>query len=150
MITDHPNAEQILTMTAGFVTAFDAAQAAYALTHEGSYFQGIYICDGKPNGATTVATDTNRKPSDQEASWKDFDSKLFPNNLKVPYQASCNVQSSPRGKGYELVLEVWYAGLDPDQFGNSGDHWRFRHYYGPDTPSGNLYVWHITPEDTGP
>ena len=88
MITDHPNHEQIATMTASFVAAFDASQAAYALTHEGAYFQGIYICDGKPNGATTVATDTNRKPSDQAASWKDFDNHLFPNNLKVPYQAS--------------------------------------------------------------
>ena len=144
-IIDHPSYAKIVTLTSSFVEQVITAQADYFIVN-GHFFQGIRLVPGEPNGTDNVGADATKKPTDQADTWNDFAPLVFKNNLKIPFQVRINTSADTLGYGWEMVIEVWKDGLGPDQFGNYGDNWRYRHYEGPVTPSGHLDVWFIVPE----
>ena len=145
---DHPQYAHIEAMTESFVSAISSAEADFYITH-GYYFQGWPIPDGTPDGTEDLAIDNTAKPFSQAESWKDFQSHLFKNNTQIPFRMQIQVLNSKRGYGWRLIIEVWYPGLDPDEYGNYGDHWVFIHDESyEDRPDYQVWDnWYITDEE---
>lgn len=126
----HPRYAQIVSKIDALMASIDAAEAAYFSVND-KYFQGILAPNFAVDGMTDVAVNWAVKPSDQLESWKEFAPTIFRNNTKVPFQIKIDVYQSQQGWGYFVTIEVWYDGLGPDQFGNYGSHWVYRHHVGP-------------------
>ena len=146
-IINHPSYARIVTLTQSFVDSVSAKQADFFIAN-GRYFQGINLVDGQPDGETDINMDATKKPTDQLESWSDFDSKVFKNNIKIPFNVKVNIYESPAGWGWELIIEVWKADLGPDAYGNDGDHWIYRHHEGPAPKGGIFDTWYIDPDPT--
>jgi len=135
-IQDHAKYTRLMNIIANLITKIGAKQAGY-FTAKSKFFQGLKIPVGNCDGDTDVLIDSSLHPPDQEESWNDFDSVTFTTNTKIPVNITLDVYDAPLGWSWVLTIDLWYAGLDPDEYGQTGDHWRYRHYEGTEL----LGIW---------
>ena len=148
-ITDLPSYPRIASLLYNYIISMDVAQADYFAANT-KYFQGLGLVSGMPDGVTNVKADTTMKPSDQEVSWRDLDSKVFAASLALPVNIEMDVYDSPGvGWGYTITFEFWHDGLGPDAYGNEGNHWVYVYHVGPNPPeTGAIYDdWFIQPDE---
>jgi len=149
LITEHPAYSLVMTKVNNFITVMTEAQARYFLEH-GRFFQGLALVNGTPDGVTELSAEVTRKPSDQNETWADLDSQLFKQNLKVPFQVTCNTHRFPTCHVWSANFEIWYMDAPlTDIYGESGNHIMYRHYDGDIQPSGNFGVWYVVPNYQG-
>jgi hypothetical protein len=143
-ITDLPSYPRIANLLDNYITSIDVAQVDYYAAND-KYFQGLDLASGQPDGVTNVTFDTTKKPSDQEASWLDFDPRVFAASIALPVNIKMDVYESELGPGYTITFEFWRDGLSPDAYGNEGNHWVYKYHVGPDPiPAGAIYnEWFI-------
>ena len=137
----HPRYAVIDTLVKALITKVSIAEATYFAANQ-AYFQGIVTPSSPTDGLTDATANWAVTPHDQVASWKDFDPSTFKTNFKIPFQIRIDVYESPIGWGWALTIEVWKSGLGPDEFGNDGNHWVYRHHEGPEN-YGLCDVWFI-------
>jgi len=144
---DHPAYAKITTFTASIVGTIRTYQAQFFVTN-GRYFQGLWLLGptATPDGTTDETVINTSMPSDFPFTWKDFVPTIFKNTLKIPVNIRIDVYEAPNGWGWIFRADVWKAGLDPDAYGNYGDHWVYQHNEGPDDWGGPLDIWFIQPE----
>lgn len=85
-------------------------QEAYALNHNGRYWQGIITPTVPPDDGATVAADWTKKPTDQATHWLDVftGANALPANL--PAQIAVDVYDGPLGTGWTITLRGTKAG----------------------------------------
>ena len=138
-ITDLRSYPRIANLLDNYITSLDVAQVDYYAANN-KYFQGLDLASGQPDGVTNVTFDTTTKPSDQEASWLDFDPRVFAASIALPVNIKIHVNSL----GYTLIFEFWRDGLSPDAFGNEGNHWVYVYHVGPNPIPYAIYdEWYI-------
>jgi hypothetical protein len=142
----HPRYAVVETLVQALITKVRIAEATY-FTANHKYFQGIITPSTPQDGMTDATPNWAVKPTDQIESWKDFDSTTFKTQFKIPFQIRIDVYESPAGWGWILTIDVWKAGLGPDQFGTDGIHWKYQHHEGPEVLSGPWDTWFILPEE---
>lgn len=170
MIQDHPKYAVLMTAIATLIDRIKTQQAAFTDTFMVEYppphdyelgeqmiphdhdirtvqvkqrhFQGVKIPTTNCDGVTSIEIDVTRKPTDQVETWSDFDSTTFKSKTKIPYNITIDHYSTPEGLGWILTIEIWYAGLDPDEFGHTGNHWIYRHREGT-IVDGLFDVWRV-------
>lgn len=145
--TTHPRYAIIQTIIDSLIEKVRTAQANYFLVNN-RYFQGLITPENPLDGLENISVSWLRKPIDQEASWYVFDPTTFKAKFDIPFQIRIDTYQSPRGHGWILVIDVWRSGLGVDDFGNSGDHWSYRHHEGPDSSVwGILDKWFVVVEE---
>ena len=146
-ITDLPSYPRIANLLDNYIISLDVAQVDYFAANK-KYFQGVELVSGQPDGVTNVTSDPTKKPSDQEASWLDFDPRVFAASIALPVNIKINVYQSQLEWGYTLIFEFWRDGLSPDASGNVGNHWVYMYHVGPDPISYAHYdEWFIMNDD---
>ena len=145
-ITDHPNIQNLETLTGAIFNAVESKQAEFAIANAGELFQGSSLFDTeviKPDGVTSISVDVDRTPSDKGTSWKNFDGTNFPKNLKLPVNGKIHIHDEPDGWAFTIIIEFWYDGIGPDQAGNDGSHWVKSYYKKIGGPIGTVTDWYI-------
>jgi hypothetical protein len=130
-MTEHPRYAVIDTLVKSLITKVRLAQAAYFTANQ-AYFQGIITPAAPQDGLVDATPNWAVAPTDQVASWKDFDPSTFKTNFKIPFQIAILVYSGSEGWGWLLMIDVWKSGLGPDERGHIGSHWYYQHYEGPE------------------
>ena len=142
-IENHPNYTTIQTFVKNTTLLIQNEQAKFFTKHK-HYFQGLKIpATGKLDGIEEIQIQYGLKPDDQPYSWNDFDSKSFKVNIKFPVHVSIDVYTSSQGPGWILKFEFWYEEIDPDGYGNKGNHWFYQHNEGPLKRPGIWDEWFI-------
>jgi hypothetical protein len=140
---NHPNWSNINTFTASIVQSISNSQAEFYAVN-GRYFQGKWLLgDQQVDGTADVSVDNATSPSDFGFTWKDFNPVVFKNNLKIPVNVKIDVYESPDGWGWTLRAEAYVDGLDPDQYGNYGNHWVYIHHEGPKEADEIFDEWYV-------
>lgn len=139
-IQQHPNYAKLTTHVETLVSLIKARQAEYFVA-KGRYFQGLRIPSlGKQDGTGAGALlDVGKHPSDQEDSWNSFASGNFKTTSKLPFHLEIQAYAGPAGHGWILTIHLWKTGIDPDLYGNTGDHWTYRHHEGPEMPLSGIW-----------
>lgn len=146
-IIDHENFPIINTFTDDLVKTITNLQAAYFAQNQ-FYFQGIRIpATGNLDGITKGEINPALKPTDRDDSWLDFSSKDFAVGTKYPVHIQVDVYQSEDGHGWILIIDFYKEGIGPDKYGNSGEHWMYKHNEGPEGFSGIWSDWFIVPEE---
>jgi len=145
---DHPYHGQITSFTASIKGTVNGLEQAY-FVREGEYFQGLWILGDIGNavdGTVEIPTVNTRKNNDQNASWSDFGPALYKPGLTAPINYRTDRDVTPAGEhGYYLILEFYYDGLGPDDYGNDGNHWMHIHH-GGEAPANPFLIyddWYI-------
>jgi len=147
--SDHPFYNNLMTTTLQTMSDIDVAQTAYMAAHGGKPFQGILTPATPLDGTGVGDMDTSLKPTDETDDWNDFAPVLFPQNKKLPYQIKSDIYELPDNSwGYIITTKIYYAGLDPDAYGNMGDCWIYRHHVGLGIVDGVFDEYHILTEVT--
>jgi len=142
---DHPNYAKVTTLTESVVASIADAQSDFFVIH-GRYFQGLWLLgDVQVDGTTDETVINTSQPSDFDFSWRDFESTIFKNNLKIPINIRIDVYEHPTmGWGWIFRAEVFYEGLDPDAYGTYGDHWVYQHNSGTSVDASKIWdEWYI-------
>lgn len=141
---DHPAYAKITTFTASVVDTIRTYQNQFFVIN-GRYFQGLWLLgDTQADGTTDETVINTSMPSDFQISWRDFAPTVFKNNLKIPVNIRIDVYESPSGWGWIFRAEVWKAGIDPDAYGNYGDHWVYQYNEGPEVDQSQIWdEWYI-------
>lgn len=144
---DHPESQNIKTLTKSLITKVRNRQADYFAMHK-RYFQGLKIPSvGDCDGVVGKFIDFGKRPSDQVHSWNDFDGTNFNQFMKLPVHIKVDVYETPdSGWGWMLTVEFKYDGLGPDKYGNDGDHWMYIHDEGGQMTGGIYGDWFIKTE----
>jgi hypothetical protein len=147
-ITDLPSYPRIATLLDNYIISVDVAQVDYFAANN-TYFQGLDLVSGQPDGVKNVKSDSTKKPSDQEFSWLDFDPKVFALSVALPVNIKMNVYESQLDWGYTLIFEFWRDDLSTDANGNEGDHWVYMYHVGADPDPVAIYDEWFIQEDSG-
>jgi hypothetical protein len=148
-ITDHPNWGQISAFQSSIVGTINGLQQAFYVTH-GYYFQGIMTpVEGTSlDGTEEVQIAYGLKPSDQDVSWFDFSPNDFKLGTKFRMHVRINRITAPEGDGYHIILDFRFPGIGPDNYGNDGEHWIYKHAHGPVAVSPEIWdEWYIEPDE---
>ena len=141
---DHPNQGRIANYTSSFVQSISDLQAEFYAIH-GYYFQGLWVLgDVEADGETDYPAINSTSPIFQSETWHDFSPTIFKNNAKFPINIRIDVRVTADGEeGWTLLLECFYPGLGPDDYGNDGDHWVYRYFEDLGDPTGPFEIWYI-------
>jgi len=144
---DHPQYAKITAYTAQVVQNISDSQAVFFAAN-GFYFQGLWILGPvQVDGTTDENMVVDTSPEDQPYTWEDFNDSLFKSNIKIPVNIKIDVYQHQLGWGWILTAEVFYAGIDPDAYGNYGDHWIYKHHEGPRSIIDIFDEWHIVMDE---
>ena len=145
---DHPQYVKIDAYVQSVLTSITNSQNKF-FSVNGRYFQGLWLLgDVQVDGTKDETILNTTSPSDFSVDWKTFDPVVFMDNSKIPVNIRVDVYKSIKGWGWNFFAECYYAGLDPDKYGNYGDKWVYKHHHGPDIPDYGVWDnWHIEVEE---
>lgn len=143
MITSHPRYAALRALTDSLVKTVSNRQAEYLLWR-GYYFHGPRIpSEGQLSGEGDSAIPYGKRPEGRPDSWADFDSGRFNASSKLPFHVALTPYAGPEGHGWVLTVDLFFAGIGPDAYGQDGDHWVYRHHEGPERRVGIWDEWYI-------
>ena len=143
-IEAHPNFEAIRSFVNTTLALLKEKQTFYFSRVGGAgYFQGLRIpSQAQLDGESFGPVDFGRHPDDQSESWGSLMPGYFNAETRIPVNISVQTYTTPENKhGWIFMAEFWKAGLGPDLYGNTGDHWIWQHNEGPDIRAGIWDDW---------